>query len=113
MQQYAACRSELNFHQAGEFLPQRWLGDVGFAKDRRSAWQPFSVGIRNCIGRQLAYAEMRLVLARIVWRFDLQLDEGKMEGRDWLLEQPVWVLWYKSPLWVRLRRREGISGLGL
>lgn len=110
LQQYAACRSNLNFHRPDEFLPQRWLGEVEFANDGRTASQPFSIGPRNCIGRQLAYAEMRLTLARILWRFDLHLDAVRMGGRDWLLEQPVWVLWFKSPLWVRLTLRPGIPG---
>ena len=111
MQQYAACRSELNFHRPDKFLPERWLGEAEFKDDRRNASQPFSVGIRNCIGRQLAYAEMRLTLARVIWRFDLELDCGRMGDRDWLLTQPVWVLWYKSPLWVRLTRRADVTGL--
>ena len=106
LQQYAACRSDLNFRRPTEFLPQRWLADPEFAHDRRAASQPFSVGPRNCIGRQLAYAEMRLILARILWRFDMELDWGSMGSNDWLLEQPVWVLWYKSPLWVKLSPRE-------
>ncbi|UJO25015.1 Fatty acid synthase beta subunit hexB [Fulvia fulva] len=102
VQQYAACRSSENFRRPDEFLPQRWLGDPEFANDRRSTSQPFSVGPRNCIGRQLAHAEMRLILAQILWHFDLELDAPKMGARDWLREQGVWILWDKSPLWVRL-----------
>lgn len=103
MQQYAACRSQLNFHRPEEFLPQRWLGDAEFDADQRVASQPFSVGVRNCIGRRLAYTEMQLMLARVLWRFDLELDTARMGKRDWLLEQPVWVLWSKSPLWIKVR----------
>jgi averantin hydroxylase len=111
VQQYAAARSSVNFHRADEFLPQRWLGDPDFVGDRREASQPFSIGPRNCIGRQLAYAEMRLILAKILWHFDLELDESKMGGRDWLAEQGVWILWDKSPLWVHLKpRRPEIEG---
>lgn len=103
MQQYAACRSSANFHRPNEFLPQRWLSDPEFANDRRGASQPFSTGPRNCIGRQLAYAEMRLILARLLWNFDLHLDETKMGGSDWLAKQGVWILWDKSPLLVHLQ----------
>lgn len=117
MQQYAVCRSSANFHRPDEFLPQRWLGDPEFANDRREASQPFSIGPRNCIGRQLAYAEMRLILAKVLWHFDLRLDESKMGERDWMAEQGVWILWDKNPLWVHLtpratgKRRD--SGVGL
>lgn len=105
VQHYAACRSSANFHRPDEFLPQRWLGDREFAHDRREASQPFSVGPRNCIGRQLAYTEMRLILAKILWHFDLRLDESKMGERDWLAEQGVWILWNRRPLWVHFRPR--------
>ncbi|CAK4034465.1 cytochrome P450 [Lecanosticta acicola] len=110
LQHYAACRSDLNFRRPSEFLPQRWLGDPAFADDNRTASHPFSVGPRNCIGRQLAYAEMRLILARILWKFDMELDHARMGTGDWILEQPVWVLWYKSPLWVKLKPRADESG---
>jgi len=49
---------------------------------------------------------MRLILARILWRFDMELDRTSMGSGDWLVEQPVWVLWYKSPLLVKLSSRE-------
>jgi averantin hydroxylase len=112
VQQYAACRSMRNFHRPDEFLPQRWLGDQEFAGDRREVSQPFSIGARNCIGRQLAYAEMRLILAKILWHFDLQLDETKMGNRDWLAEQGVWILWDRSPLWVHLKARSANVAVG-
>ena len=44
---------------------------------------------------------MRLILAKLLWHFDIELDHAKMQGRDWLREQGVWVLWDKGPLWVR------------
>ncbi|GIZ46272.1 hypothetical protein CKM354_000940400 [Cercospora kikuchii] len=105
VQQYAACRSSSNFRRPNEFLPQRWLGDPEFADDKSSASQPFSLGVRNCIGRQLAHAEMRLILARMIWEFDIQLDGARMGNTDWLGQQHVWILWDKSPLWVRLQPR--------
>jgi len=54
---------------------------------------------------------MRLILARILWRFDLQLDNALMGHRDWIKEQGVWVLWDKAPLWVRLVPRADLAGL--
>jgi cytochrome P450 len=99
MQQYASNRLEANFHRPGEFLPQRWLGDVEFANDNRAVMQPFAAGPRNCIGRNLAYAEMRLILAKVMFNFDLVLDAGKTG--PWL-DQKVYTLWQKKPRWVRL-----------
>ena len=48
----------------------------------------------------LAYAEMRLILAKVLWHFDLELAEP---GRDWLGEQRVFALWDKGSLGVRLK----------
>lgn len=42
---------------------------------------------------------MRLILSKILWNFDLELDEKKTG--DWM-NQRVYVLWEKPPLWVRL-----------
>ena len=93
--------SATNFHRPRDFVPERWLDDAPpeFANDDRAALQPFSVGTRNCIGRNLAYAEMRLILAKMLFHFDLRLDEARTG--DWF-DQPAWGLWFKRPLEVRL-----------
>lgn len=36
--------------------------------------KPFSLGPRNCIGKLLAQAEAKLVLAKLLWHFDVELD---------------------------------------
>ncbi|KAK4555062.1 hypothetical protein LTR86_007828 [Recurvomyces mirabilis] len=97
----AACREPTYWHRHDDFLPERWLDDAPaeFADDNRAAFQPFSVGTRNCIGRNLAYAEMRLVLTKVLWAFDLQLEDKKTG--DWF-DQKGWGLWDKKPLYVRL-----------
>lgn len=97
---WAACRSPLNFRDPESFVPERWLGDARYAKDRREASQPFSIGPRNCIGRNLAYAEMRIILARMLFEFDLELMESSM---SWLENLKNSTLWQKDPLMVRLR----------
>jgi cytochrome P450 len=81
VQQAAAYSSPRNFHQADQFNPERWLSEATdnpaspFFSDNREVFQPFSIGPRNCIGRNLAYAEMRMILARVLWTFDLELCE--------------------------------------
>lgn len=78
---WAANRSPLNFRDPESFIPERWLGDVRYVKDRREVSQPFNIGPRGCIGRNLAYAEMRIVLARVLFEFDLELMES---SKSWL-----------------------------
>lgn len=87
-------------------MPERWLPQnqdpaSPFYNDNRAVLQPFSVGPRNCIGRNLAYNEMRLILARVMWDFDLELCE---ESANWN-EQLSYLLWEKSPLMCKLSMR--------
>ncbi|KAF9890508.1 hypothetical protein FE257_005913 [Aspergillus nanangensis] len=94
----ASQRSELNFKNAQSFIPERFMGDPEYKLDNRSALQPFSVGPRNCLGRNLAYAEMRLILARMIWNFDMEIAP---DSRQWI-EQPSFVVWDKGALNVKL-----------
>lgn len=70
-----------------------------YANDRMDVLNPFLIGPRNCIGQNLAYAEMRLILARLAYRFDFELCE---ESKDWIEGQKNFVLWEKPELFVRL-----------
>ena len=63
------------------FNPDRWLGPEGVA--RRKYQMAFNKGGRNCIGINLAHAELFLVIAAVVW-YDLDLfetDESDVEFR--------------------------------
>ena len=57
-----------------------------------------SVGPRNCIGKNLAWHEMRLLLATALLNFDIELTP---ESRDWN-QQNIFTLWEKRPLWCKL-----------
>ncbi|KAK7997312.1 hypothetical protein PG989_005352 [Apiospora arundinis] len=85
-----------------EFHPERFLpheGDSRYRNDVLDAMQPFSTGPRNCIGKNLAYAEMRFILAKIIFNFDLRLAD---DSEDWLEKQRVYFLWDKPALNVHL-----------
>ncbi|KAF6808212.1 cytochrome p450 [Colletotrichum musicola] len=97
--QWAINRNEAYFKNPFGFHPERFLGDPEYASDNRGALQPFHVGPRNCLGRNLAYVEMRLILARLIWNFDLELAD---QSRDWVARQKVFILWDKGPLMVHL-----------
>ncbi|KAI9036625.1 cytochrome P450 [Aspergillus affinis] len=100
----SAYRDSCNFYRPDGFVPGRWLPDrpVEFETDRRDAFQPFSFGPRNCLGRNLAWAEMRMVAVRLLFRFDLSLV-----GCQRWDEQMIWGFWVKMPLWVELSRVSG------
>lgn len=86
------------FADPDHFDPERWVNKSEtskYANDRLDAVNPFLTGPRNCLGQNLAYAEMRLILARLVWNFDLAITEG---SREWLHDQRSYLLWDKPDL---------------
>lgn len=93
VQHWSINHSDANFTNPWEFNPERFLnpgeGDV------LEALQAFSVGPRNCIGRNLAYAEMRLILARLVFDFDMTLAADSL---NWVGRQKTYTLWDRLPL---------------
>ena len=103
---FARNRSSLNFLDSpSTFDPSRWLpqssGSSSTPPPTPAAFNPFSLGPRNCLGRNLAYLEMRLILAHLLWAFDF---EAEGEVRKWE-EQKTWILWDKKPLMVRVKNR--------
>ena len=100
---FSCSRHPQNFYRAHDFLPERWLPGIRdsepFDKDNRACMQPFSFGPRNCLGKNLARAEMRLILAKLLWRFDMELVEGR---GNWMEGQKVFGFWAKPPLMCRL-----------
>ncbi|KUL88969.1 hypothetical protein ZTR_06124 [Talaromyces verruculosus] len=94
--QYSAFHAESNFKHADAFIPERWMCDSAFDQDHRDVMQPFSVGPRNCLGKNLAYHEMRLILSKVLWNFDLKLCK---ESENWT-NQRSYTLWEKPPLMV-------------
>ncbi|RYN87356.1 Isotrichodermin C-15 hydroxylase [Alternaria tenuissima] len=107
--QWAVHHNPNNFAQPDTFKPERWLSpdhplyDPQFSADKKGAFQPFSFGPRNCIGKNLAYAELRLIASRFFWNFDIALHP---ESNNWPDQQRVFTLWEKIPLMVQLKQVE-------
>ena len=84
---YAVHHNPLYYPDPFVYDPSRWLADpkdplsearVNIA---RSAFIPFSHGPRACVARPLAYLEMTLAVARVLWAADIRAaggDEGKV-----------------------------------
>ncbi|EED16074.1 cytochrome P450 monooxygenase, putative [Talaromyces stipitatus ATCC 10500] len=104
MHHYACYRSSKNFFEPDSFHPERWLnnGDSRFANDDKNAFHPFSHGPRNCLGKNLAYAEMKLIVAEFFWNFDVELQS---ESRNWAQQKSA-IIWRKNPLYVKLTPRK-------
>ncbi|KAK7935354.1 hypothetical protein PG985_000849 [Apiospora marii] len=112
IQAYSINRDPRYFHAPTEFQPERWLPDAStdpsspFWGDKRQALQPFSMGPRSCMGQHLAWAEMRLVLARLLWEFDLHAVEGRRVRWE---DLRTFLLVEKKPVEVRLGLRRAVS----
>ena len=46
----------------------------------KSAFCPFSVGPRGCVGKGMAYKELMVVVARLVFMFEMRIAEGSTLG---------------------------------
>ncbi|TLD19066.1 hypothetical protein PspLS_09764 [Pyricularia sp. CBS 133598] len=84
----------------GSFRPERWIGD-GFG-DLKEASRPFSIGPRACLGINLAYMEMRLVLAKVTWKYDWELVDNEM---DWFQDSRLHLFWERPALNVKFHPR--------
>ncbi|KAL4744100.1 cytochrome P450 [Aspergillus similis] len=98
--QWATYRSAENFKRPDEFIPERWISSE-FASDNKASFQPFSFGPRNCLGRNLAYHEMRVILAKLLFHFEFSLLP---ESIGWE-KQKTFFLWEKHDLMVQLKPR--------
>ncbi|CAG8959720.1 hypothetical protein HYFRA_00001626 [Hymenoscyphus fraxineus] len=107
---WSTYRSSANFHNPLQFIPERWLQSITadetspYYHDKRYAVQVFSLGPRACLGKNLAWAELRLILARMIWNFDIEIAcdaDGNAKLLDWT-KQKTWVLVEKEPLEVKL-----------
>jgi cytochrome P450 len=106
--QWATYQSPSNYYQPTAFVPERWLAKSSdryslYKDDRKDAFNPFSLGPHNCPGRTLAYLEMRLILAKLVWHFDMEIPQGMDLGK-WEGQQIFW-FWEKQPTHVKLSNR--------
>jgi cytochrome P450 len=59
--------------------------DSAFAGDHLKSLHPFSLGPRVCMGREMAWTQAKLFLAKVLWSFDV----SKIEGQDFNLERDL------------------------
>lgn len=104
-------KSPESFHDPEGFHPERWLPEAAtnpkspFYNDKRHASQPFILGPRQCIGINMAWMEMRLTMAKVLWTFDIAApsDKTKLVRFDTLRS---FMLLEKKPIPVMLKLRE-------
>lgn len=101
---WATYRAERNFSEPERFMPARWLSNArNGVRDDKAAFNPFSLGPHNCPGQNLAWLELRSILAKLLWTFDVSVPPG-IDLPVWE-KQGIWWFWEKQPAIVRLTRR--------
>ncbi|KAI1868375.1 hypothetical protein JX265_007198 [Neoarthrinium moseri] len=98
---YATYRDVNNFKNPDKFNPERWLEKGYLTNHQHEIFQPFSHGARNCLGRNLAWAEMRLFIGLLLWNFDLELTTA---SKNWNVQRS-WFIWDKPDLMMRFHER--------
>lgn len=85
-------------------------GGVTLHPHDATVFQPFSYGPRDCLGRRLGWAELRVILASLVWHFDMvnRSPENRWE------EQVAFVMWEKKPLYLEFApvEQNGVDSTG-
>ena len=87
---YALHHHERYHRDPFNFNPDRWIVDESnktTAEDvakTKSAFCPFSFGPRVCAGKELAYNQIMVILARLVFLFDMRLASDLGGGGDHL-----------------------------
>ncbi|KAH8806005.1 cytochrome P450 [Xylogone sp. PMI_703] len=80
---YCIHRNPVYYDNPAEFNPERWIesavGEEAVSK-ARSGFFAFSLGASGCIGKAVAYQEMSITLARLLWRYDFRLKAGDTTG---------------------------------
>ncbi|KAL3444197.1 cytochrome P450 [Aspergillus insuetus] len=107
---WAASHNPSNFVDCDSFIPERWLADTTtkesnrFAADIKTGMQPFSLGPRGCIGKNLSYMEMRVILARLVWNFEFVSTDGawQWDPQGEMRFMKAYTTWQKPDLNVRV-----------
>ncbi|PMD39569.1 cytochrome P450 [Hyaloscypha variabilis F] len=97
---YVTARSAKYFKDPDAFIPERWLDPEG--TDNLAASSPFLLGPGLCLGINMAWMELRILIAKMVFWFDFELA-GDNSGWEHLQN---YILWKKPALWVNVRTRD-------
>lgn len=83
---YCLSYNENIYPEPFKFRPERWIAGEASAESlamAEDAFCAFSFGSRGCVGKNLAWLEMRLVIAKMLWSFEVKADAtNKLGGGD-------------------------------
>lgn len=102
--QHVIQRSEKAFKNPLDFIPERWTTRPELVL-HKNAFYPFSMGKFSCIGKQLAYNEIRTVISMLVLNFDIEFASGE-DGSKLLFENEDQFTLGCQPLHMVLQKRQ-------
>ena len=89
---YAVYHNPAYFPEPFKIQSERWLpeddergsGEFTDAQKKlmHDAFNPFSTGPRGCAGKCMAYAEIGIVLAKLLWYFDFRQAKSGLEMQE-------------------------------
>lgn len=88
---YALHHNEAYYPDSFAYKPERWIvgaGEPGTGEHTtpaslalaQNAFTAFSIGPRGCLGKGMAYLEMSIVVARVLWLYEVRLVAGSTVG---------------------------------
>ncbi|CAN6285742.1 unnamed protein product [Urochloa humidicola] len=94
-----------------EFRPERWLaGDEASGTTKKLRYEPsykfisFNAGPRTCLGKEMAFVQMKVAAAAVLWNFAVELVPGHVVEPKLSI-----ILHMKHGLAVRVRRRDEVA----
>lgn len=84
-----------------EFLPERWLENGIFRSENAYRFPVFHAGPRMCIGKDMAYFQMKSIVASVIQRFIVDVQE-KNKSPEYVVSLTFWM---KNGLQVKVRKR--------
>ncbi|KAF6528509.1 hypothetical protein HZS61_008811 [Fusarium oxysporum f. sp. conglutinans] len=105
-------RNEDYWPDALSFIPERWLPDSqrgDYPAADTTAYFPFSAGRHSCIGINFAWAEMRMIAANILSRYDvIEVPGQEVDFRQFITMQFHTGHW-KVVLKAHILRQKGLA----
>ncbi|CAN8254458.1 unnamed protein product [Cochlearia groenlandica] len=103
---YAMARMESVWGQdCDRFLPERWIDETngGFKGENPYKFPVFHAGPRMCLGKEMAYIQMKSIAAAVLERFVVEVQGDKEECPEILLSVTIRI---KGGLFVRVHERK-------
>ncbi|KAG0238511.1 hypothetical protein BGW41_008162 [Actinomortierella wolfii] len=95
------------FPEPNKYIPERWINEESpFPPVQDFTFYPFSAGTRNCVGKNFAMMEMRLILAILVLQFEYVyiLERVRWQRTDYV--QYITTTFATESYIIKMKRRQ-------